>query len=147
MFWLTSLQNTFFPFSLATYEEPRVKKNVMSKKNFSLISITHDATMHDARVERWLLFSTFFFPQPRYWLPSLSWFSLSTQRSSIKAVTKPFSSAPVYLNTCLDSQKKKKHYLITFCLMTRMQSSPCHARLLLHRAVSWLQCTNCMIDT
>lgn len=60
MFWLTSLQNTFFPFSLATYEEPRVKKNVMSKKNFSLISITHDATMHDARVERWLLFCTFF---------------------------------------------------------------------------------------
>ena len=32
MFWLTSLQNTLFPFSSATYEEPRVKKNVMSKK-------------------------------------------------------------------------------------------------------------------
>lgn len=108
MFWLTSLQNTLFPFSLATYEESRVKKNTIYLENCSLVSITHDATMHDARVERWLLFSTFFPPQPRYWLPSLSWFSLSTQRSSIKTVTKPFSSAPVYLNTCLDSQKKKK---------------------------------------
>ena len=135
MFWLTSLQNTLFPFSLATYEEPRVKNNVISRKLFTNF---YYARRNDARRTSRALASLlyFFFPQPRYWLPSLSWFSLSTQRSSIKAVTKPFSSAPVYLNTCLDSQKKKKHYLITFCLMTRMQSSPCHARLLLHRAVS-----------
>ena len=67
MFWLTSLQNTLFPFSLATYEESRVKKNTIYLENCSLISITHDATMHDARVERWLLFSTFlvFFKYPK----------------------------------------------------------------------------------
>ena len=64
MFWLTSLQNTLFPFSLATYEESRVKKNTIYLENCSLISITHDATMHDARRTSRALASLlyFFFP-------------------------------------------------------------------------------------
>ena len=59
MFWLTSLQNTLFPFSLATYEEPRVKNNVISRKLFTNF---YYARRNDARrTSRALAFLLYFF--------------------------------------------------------------------------------------
>lgn len=125
MFWLTSLQNTLFPFSLATYEESRVKKNTIYLENCSLISITHDATMHDARVERWLLFSTFFFPATSVLVALVVMvffkYPKKLDQDGYKAF---FLCTSVFKHLFRLTKEKKKHYLIAFCLMTRMQFEP-----------------------
>ena len=110
MFWLTSLQNTLFPFSLATYEESRVKKNTIYLENCSLISITHDATMHDARRTSRALASLlyFFFPATSVLVALVVMVFFKYPKKLDQDGYKAFFLAPVYLNTCLDSQKKKK---------------------------------------
>ena len=135
MFWLTSLQNTLFPFSLATYEEPRVKNNVISRKLFTNF---YYARRNDARRTSRALASLlyFFFPATSVLVALVVMVFFKYPKKLDQDGYKAFFLCTSVFKHLFRLIKEKKHYLIAFCLMTRMQSSFSHARLLLHRAVS-----------
>lgn len=124
MFWLTSLQNTLFPFSLATYEEPRVKNNVISRKLFTNF---YYARRNDARRTSRALASLlyFFFPATSVLVALVVMvffkYPKKLDQDGYKAF---FLCTSVFKHLFRLTKEKKKNYLITLCLMTRMQFEP-----------------------